>query len=66
MLPIVQQLLILQERDLKIRSLQRELKDLPKLQLRAEGRLSDAETAVVTAKQKVNEIEVKRPWAACT
>lgn len=59
MLPIVQQLLVLQERDLKIRSVQRELKDLPKLQQRAHERLAGAEEAVTNAKQKVTEVELK-------
>ena len=58
-LPLVQQLLVLQERDQKIRNLQRELKDLPKHQQRAQDRLTDDETAVTQTKQRLTEIELK-------
>jgi len=57
--PVVQQLLVLQERDQKIRSLQRDLKDLPKYRQRADGRLTDDEGSVAQAKQKITEIELK-------
>ena len=40
-LPIVQELLVVQERDQRIRSLTKDLKELPKLQARAQARLAE-------------------------
>lgn len=59
MLPVVQQLLVLQERDQRIRSLQKDLKDAPLLEQRAKSRLADDETAVAAALAVVRDIEIK-------
>lgn len=59
MLPVVSQLLQLQERDQRIRSLSKDLKDNPKLQERAKGRLADDEAAVAAAQGRVREVELK-------
>lgn len=58
MLPVVQQLLVLQERDQRIRSLQRDLKEIPNLKIRAATRLADDEAAVAAAKARVLEVEL--------
>lgn len=58
MLPVVQQLIVLQERDQRIRSLQRDLKDIPNLKTRAATRLADDEATVAAAKAKVLEVEL--------
>jgi predicted nucleic acid-binding Zn-ribbon protein len=59
MLTVVAQLLQLQERDQRLRSLSKDLKDNPKLQERAKGRLADDEAAVVAALARVREVELK-------
>lgn len=59
MLPEIPQLLQLQERDQRIRSLQRDLKDVPNLQNRAKTQLAGDEAAVETALHGTREIEVK-------
>jgi predicted nucleic acid-binding Zn-ribbon protein len=59
MLPVVSQLLQLQERDQRIRSLTKDLKDNPKLQERAKGRLADDEAGVATALGRMREVEIK-------
>src|SRR4029078_7582998 len=59
MLPVVAQLLQLQERDQRIRSLTKDLKDNPKLQERAKSRLADDEAAVATALGRMREVEIK-------
>jgi predicted nucleic acid-binding Zn-ribbon protein len=59
MLPIVAQLLQLQERDQRIRSLAKDLKDNPKLQERAKSRLSDDEAGVAAALARVRDVELK-------
>jgi len=59
MLTVVSQLLQLQERDQRIRSLTKDLKDNPKLQERAKLRLADDEAAVAAAQGKVREVEIK-------
>lgn len=59
MLPVVQQLLVLQERDQRIRALTKDLKDLPLLQQRATSRLADDEAAVAGALAAVREVEMK-------
>ncbi len=59
MLPVVQQLLVLQERDQRIRALSKDLKDLPLLRQRANSRLEDDEAAVASALAAVREIELK-------
>ncbi|MEY4483645.1 MAG: hypothetical protein RL693_1097, partial [Verrucomicrobiota bacterium] len=58
MLPSVQQLIVLQERDQRIRSLQRDLKDIPNLKARAETRLADDEAGLAAAKARVLEVEL--------
>jgi predicted nucleic acid-binding Zn-ribbon protein len=58
-LPIVQELLVVQERDQRIRSLTKDLKELPKLQARAQARLAEEEATVTNAQQKVRDIELK-------
>lgn len=57
--PTVQQLLVLQDRDQRIRALSKELKDLPLLQQRAQSRLADDEAAVAAALAAVREVELK-------
>ncbi len=59
MLPVVQQLLVLQERDQRIRALSKDLKDLPILQQRASSRLEDDVAAVAAALAAVREVELK-------
>jgi predicted nucleic acid-binding Zn-ribbon protein len=59
MLPVVAQLLQLQERDQRIRSLTKDLKDNPKLQERAKSRLADDEAGVATALGRMREVEIK-------
>jgi uncharacterized protein len=59
MLPVVAQLLQLQERDQRMRSLTKDLKDNPKLQERAKSRLADDEAALATAQGRVREVELK-------
>lgn len=59
MLPVVAQLLQLQERDQRIRSLTKDLKDNPKLQERAKSRLADDEAGVASALARVREVEIK-------
>ena len=58
MLPVVAQLLRLQERDQRIRSLTKDLKDNPKLQERAKLRLAEDESALAAALAKVREVEL--------
>ncbi|SKA92458.1 hypothetical protein SAMN02745166_01901 [Prosthecobacter debontii] len=59
MLPEITQLLKLQERDQRIRSLQKELKDIPKNEAMAKMQLAGDQAATDSATQKVKEIEVK-------
>src|SRR4051812_30307346 len=59
MLPVVAQLLQLQERDQRIRALTKDFKDNPKLQERAKSRLADDEAAVASAHTRVREVEIK-------
>ncbi len=58
-LPVVRQLIALQECDQKIRSFEKDLKDLPRLQEHARSRLSDDEEALAKAKGAMQDIEVK-------
>lgn len=58
MLQVVQQLLVLQDRDQRIRTLTKDLKDNPTLQNRALLRLSGDEAAVADAQAKVREVEL--------
>lgn len=59
MLPEITKLLQLQERDLLLRQLQKDLKDVPALQQRARLQLAGDQAAVDAAHQKTREIEVK-------
>lgn len=59
MLPEITQLLKLQERDQRIRGLQKELKDIPKNEAMAKMQLAGDQASVDAASQKVKEIEVK-------
>lgn len=58
-LPVVRQLIALQECDQKIRTFEKELKDMPRLQAHARERLSDDEAALAKARGTVQDIEVK-------
>lgn len=59
MLPEITKLLQLQERDVLLRQLQKDLKDVPVLQQRAKLQLAGDQAAVEAAQQKTREIEVK-------
>lgn len=59
MLPEITQLLKLQERDQRIRSMQKELKDIPKNEAMAKMQLAGDQAAVEAAHQRAKEIEVK-------
>lgn len=59
MLQVVSQLLQLQERDQRIRSLTKDLKDNPRLQEHAKSRLADDEAGVAAAQARVREVELK-------
>ncbi len=59
MLPIIAKLLQVQERDQRLRGLQRDLKDIPTLQARAKLQLSDDQAATDAAKAAVRDVEVK-------
>ena len=59
MLPIIAKLLQVQERDQRLRGLQRDLKDIPNLQARARLQLSDDQAANDAAKAAVRDVEIK-------
>lgn len=59
MLPEITQLLQLQERDLRLRGLQKDIKDVPLLQQRAKSQLSGDQGAVDAALQKTRDVEVR-------
>jgi predicted nucleic acid-binding Zn-ribbon protein len=59
MLPEITQLLKLQERDQRIRQLQKELKEIPRLEAQAKSQLANDQAAVESTHQKAQEIEVK-------
>lgn len=59
MLPEITQLLQLQDRDARLRALQKDLKDVPLLQQRAKLQLSGDQAAVDAALAKTREAEVK-------
>ena len=59
MLPSIAKLLQVQERDQRLRNLQRDLKDVPALQARAKLQLADDQTAVDVALNAMREVEVK-------
>jgi predicted nucleic acid-binding Zn-ribbon protein len=58
-LPVVRQLLALQECDQKIRTFEKDLRDMPRLEEHARSRLSDDEAALTKARGAVQDIEVK-------
>lgn len=59
MLPDLTKLLQLQERDQRIRQLQKDLKDIPKYEAAARGQLAGDQAATDGASQRAKEIEVK-------
>ncbi len=59
MLPIIANLLQVQERDTRLLNLQRDLKDIPTLQTRARSQLSDDQAAHDAAHAAVRDVEVK-------
>jgi predicted nucleic acid-binding Zn-ribbon protein len=60
MLPEIEQLLILQDRDRKLRLLRQEQKSAPLERQALEAKLAEAQKGVEGAKQKAKEIEVER------
>ena len=60
MLPEIEQLLIIQDRDQRIRSLKTELKNAPLQRSEIEARLNVANTGAGQAKQKMMELEVEK------
>src|SRR5579862_7532464 len=60
MLPEVEQLLILQDRDQKLRTLRTELKMLPLERKELEARLASSSAGLESVKQKSRELEVER------
>lgn len=59
MLDIIAKLLQVQERDQRLRNLQRDLKDVPNLQARAKDQLAGDQAACEAAQLRVREVEVK-------
>jgi uncharacterized protein len=59
-LPSVTQLLVIQDRDRKLRQLKTELKNAPAERKALEAKLASASAALDAAKHKAKEIEVKR------
>ena len=59
MLPEITKLLKLQERDQRIRQLQKELKDIPKHEAQARTQLAGDQASLEAAAQKVKESEVR-------
>lgn len=59
MLPIVRDLLQLQDCDQRIRSLSKDLKDIPRLELIAQGRLEQDQQSVAAAHNAIREVELK-------
>ena len=60
MLPDIQQLLVLQDRDQRIRNIKIELKHAPLERAEVEGRLSAANSGLEQARQKARELEVQK------
>jgi len=62
MTPNIQALLVLQDRDRRLRALGEDLERVPRDETKAKGRLADDETAVRKAKDELNanEIEIKK------
>lgn len=59
MLPTIAKLLQVQERDQRLRNLQRDLKEIPNLQARAKNQLSDDQAATDAAHAAMRDVEVK-------
>lgn len=59
MLPLVRDLLVLQDRDQRIRSLSKDLKDIPRLELHARTRLEQDTANVAAAQHRIREVELK-------
>ena len=59
MLDIIAKLLQVQERDQRLRNLQRDLKEVPNLQARAKDQLADDQNAVNAATAAMRDVEVK-------
>ncbi|MBL9145382.1 MAG: hypothetical protein JNM99_17015 [Verrucomicrobiaceae bacterium] len=59
MFDIISKLLQVQERDQRLRNLQKDLKDIPMLQARAKDQLAGDQAACDAAQAKVREVEVK-------
>lgn len=59
MLDIIAKLLQVQERDQRLRNLQRDLKEVPNLQARAKDQLADDQNAVTAATAGMRDVEVK-------
>ncbi|MDB6074114.1 MAG: putative zinc ribbon domain protein [Verrucomicrobiaceae bacterium] len=59
MLPTIAKLLQVQERDQRLRALQRDLKEIPNLQARAKSQLSDDQAAMDAAHAGMRDVEVK-------
>lgn len=59
MLDIIAKLLQVQERDQRLRNLQRDLKDVPNLQARAKDQLAGDQAACEAAQLRMREVEVK-------
>ena len=59
MLPTIAKLLQVQERDQRLRNLQRDLKEIPNLQARAKSQLSDDQAATDAAHAAMRDVEVK-------
>ncbi len=59
MLPTIAKLLQVQERDQRLRNLQRDLKEIPNLQARAKSQLSDDQAAMDAAHAAMRDVEVK-------
>jgi uncharacterized protein len=60
MLPEIEQLLILQDRDRKLRLLRQEQKNAPLERQTVEGKFAGAQKSLEAARQKAKEIEVER------
>ena len=58
MLPELEKLLVVQDRDTKIKNLQRDIERIPLEGSKAEGRLADDKAAVDSAKETVQNNEV--------
>ncbi len=60
MLPSIERLLILQDRDQKIRILRLELKNLPDERTSLDSKLAAGSTQLTTAKQRARDVELEK------